>query len=204
MHRSFGLDLIFTAQIVTPNRPYTPGAVLPGRITIFEPATQNLNRACPRRLALSLFGYGPEVAEIHRMTRSVAAPIVATFLFVGIGGAVANAQTSVSVGIQIGPPPPPQVVYVVPPPPPPDYVWIEGYWYPVKRHYTWHDGYWTRPPYPGARWIAARYDGRLFFEGYWEGSRGRYVHDHRWDRDRDRDYRGKRDYGRRRGDDDEQ
>jgi len=63
MHRSFGLELIFTAQIVTPNRPYTPGVVLPGQITIFEPAMQNLNRACPRRLALSLFGYGPEVAE---------------------------------------------------------------------------------------------------------------------------------------------
>jgi hypothetical protein len=62
MHRSFGLDLIFTAQIVTPNRAYTPDVVFPGRITIFEPGIQNLNRTCPRRLALSLFGHGPEVA----------------------------------------------------------------------------------------------------------------------------------------------
>jgi WXXGXW repeat (2 copies) len=204
MHRSFGFDVIFTAQIVTPNRASTPGVVLPGRITIFEPVIQNLNRACPRRLALSLFGHGPDVAEIQRMKRWVAARFVAAFLFIGIGGSVANAQTSVSVGIQIGPPPPPRVVYVAPPPPQPEYVWIEGYWYPVKRHYMWHDGYWTRPPYPGAHWIAARYDGRLFFEGYWEGSRGRYAHDHRWDRDRDRDFRGKRDYARRRGDENEQ
>src|SRR5262245_51235274 len=116
-----------------------------------------------------------------------------------VSGSVASAQTSVSVGIQIGPPPPPQVVYVVPSPPPaPEYVWIEGYWYPVKHHYKWHDGYWTRPPYPGARWIAASYDGRLFFDGYWEGGRGRYAHDHRWDRDRDRDYRdSKREHARR-------
>ena len=78
------------------------------------------------------------------------------------------------------------------------------YWYPVKRHYKWHDGYWTQPPYRGARWVAARYDGHLFFEGYWEGSRGRYEHDHRWDRDRDRDYRGKREYARRGEDQDEQ
>jgi len=28
----------------------------------------------------------------------------------------------------------------------------------------------------------------MFFEGYWEGDRGRNNHDHRWDRDRNRDY----------------
>src|SRR5262245_29928514 len=138
------------------------------------------------------------------MKRFATTTFITSLLLVS-GSVVAAAQTSVAVGIQIGPPPPPQVVYVDPPPAPEvKNEWIEGYWYPVKHPYKWHDGYWTRPPYPGARWIAARYDGRLFFDGYWEGSRGRYVHDHRWDRDRDRDYRGKRDYGRRRGDDDEQ
>jgi len=81
------------------------------------------------------------------------------------------------------------VVYVVPPPPAPEYMWVEGYWYPVKHRYKWHDGYWTRPPYERARWVSARYDGQLFFEGYWEGDRGRFEHDHRWDGDRDRDYR---------------
>src|SRR5262245_36171061 len=123
-----------------------------------------------------------------------------------VSGCILGAQTSVSVGIQIGPPTPPQVVYAVPrPPPEPGYVWIECYWYPIKLQYKWHDAYWTRPPYPGARWIGARYGGRLFFEGYWEGSRGRYVHNHRWDRDRDRDYRdGRREHDRRREDQDEQ
>jgi hypothetical protein len=121
--------------------------------------------------------------------------LIAAFLLVS--GSVAGAQTSVSIGIHIGPPPPPRVVYVVPPPPPqPEYVWVEGYWYPVKRHYKWHDGYWTRPPYAAARWIAPRYDRELFFAGYWESDRRRFEHDHRRDRDRDRDYR---DNGRRRG-----
>jgi hypothetical protein len=69
------------------------------------------------------------------------------------------------------------------------HVSVEGYWYPVEHHYIWHDGYYTRPPYPGARWVAARYDGRMFFEGYWVGSRGRVEHDHRWDGDHDRDHR---------------
>ena len=32
--------------------------------------------------------------------------------------------------------------------PGPDYVWIEGYWYPVNGQYRWHNGYWSRPPYP--------------------------------------------------------
>jgi len=99
------------------------------------------------------------------------------------------AAAQVSIGVQIGPPPPPRVVYVAPPPPEPEVVWVEGYWYPVERHYIWHDGYWTRPPYQGAHWVAARYDGRTFFEGYWIGSRGRIEHDHRWDGDHDRDYK---------------
>ena len=101
-------------------------------------------------------------------------------------GSVAGAQ--VSVGIRIGPPPPPRVVHVVPVRPAPEFVWVEGYWYPVGRHYRWHEGYWTRPPYDGARWIAPHHDGAQFFEGYWEGGRGRVEHDHHWDRDHDRDH----------------
>ncbi len=103
-----------------------------------------------------------------------------------LGGVLASGA-QISIGINIGPPPPPRVVRVLPPTPGPDFVWIEGYWYPVGRHYRWHDGYWTRPPYGGARWIAPRHDGGQYFEGYWDGDRGRLEHDHHWDRDRDRD-----------------
>jgi hypothetical protein len=123
------------------------------------------------------------------MKRVMTTTLVAACMVVT--GSVVEAQTSVSIGVHIGPPPPAQVVYVAPPPPPqPEYVWIEGYWYPVKRHYVWHDGYWTRPPYPGARWVAARYDREMFFEGYWQGSQGIVVHDHQWDKDHDRDFPG--------------
>jgi len=94
-----------------------------------------------------------------------------------------------SVGIRIGAPPPPRVVAVRPVSPGPDFMWVDGYWYPDGRHYKWHEGYWTRPPYSGARWIAPRHDGERFFNGYWEGDRGRLGHDHRWDRDHDRDDR---------------
>ena len=114
--------------------------------------------------------------------------------FVLTSGPAAVAQTSVSVGINIGSPPPPRVVYVTPAPAPPGYVWIDGYWYPVKhKHdkyaYEWHDGYWTLPPYAGARWVPARYDRQMFFVGYWDGPRGRVDHDHRSDGDHDRDHR---------------
>jgi hypothetical protein len=97
----------------------------------------------------------------------------------------------VSIGIRIGPPPPPRVVRVFPARPAPEFIWVEGYWYPVGsgHHWKWHDGYWTRAPYVGARWYAPRYEEGLYFEGYWVGDRGRYEHDHHWDRDRDRDYR---------------
>jgi hypothetical protein len=104
-------------------------------------------------------------------------------------GSVFGAQ--VSIGIRIGPPPPPRVVRVLPARPSPDYVWIQGYWYPVGNHWKWHQGYWTRAPYQGARWLAPRYEGGQFLGGYWEGDRGRMEHDHRWDHARERDYRGR-------------
>jgi hypothetical protein len=94
-----------------------------------------------------------------------------------------------SVGVRIGPPPPPRVVRVRPASPGPDYVWVQGYWYPVGKRYHWHDGYWTRRAYRGAQWVAPRYEGQRYYDGYWEGDRGRSAHDHQWDHDRDRDYR---------------
>ena len=113
------------------------------------------------------------------------------------GGSVFGAQ--ISIGIRIGPPPPPRVVRVLPRRPGPDFIWIEGYWYPAGRRYKWHNGYWTRPPYPGASWLGPHYEGGQFFEGYWAGDRGQFAHDHRWDRDRDRDFRWSRDHDRDQG-----
>lgn len=104
-----------------------------------------------------------------------------------MGGSILSAQ--ISVGVRIGPPPPPRVVHAVPRSPGPGYIWVDGYWYADGRRYKWHDGYWSRPPYGGARWVGPHYEGGMFFQGYWEGDRGRTEHDHRWDRDRsNRDY----------------
>ncbi len=94
----------------------------------------------------------------------------------------------VSLGISIGAPPPPRVVRVRPVAPGPGYTWVDGYWYAEGGHYKWHAGYWSRPPYEGAVWVAPRYEGGHWFAGYWNGSRGRLEHDHRWDRDHDRDF----------------
>jgi hypothetical protein len=94
----------------------------------------------------------------------------------------------VSVGIRIGPPPPPRAMHIERPrPPQPDAIWVDGYWYPVGNHYKWHDGYWTQPPYPAAHWIGPRHENGMFYQGYWEGDRGRVDHDHRWDHDHNRD-----------------
>ena len=124
--------------------------------------------------------------------------VLALVLLTGISAFGAQ----ISIGIRIGPPPRPRVVRVVPRSPGPEFFWVEGYWYPVGNHYKWHDGYWTRPPYPGARWIAPRHDGQQFFMGYWEGERGRLEHDHRWDKDKNKDFRDKdRDKDRGRGKD---
>jgi hypothetical protein len=102
-----------------------------------------------------------------------------------VGGLFAQ----VSLGIRIGPPPAPRVIAVRPGSPGPGYMWVDGYWYPEGGRYRWHAGYWSRPPYAGAHWIGPHHDGERFYAGYWDGDRGRFEHDHRWDRDRDRDYR---------------
>ena len=107
--------------------------------------------------------------------------------FVLLAGGIAVAA-DVNLGIRIGPPPAPRVL-AVPASPGPGYTWVDGYWYPVGNHYKWHAGYYTRSPYEGARWVAPRYEGGMFYNGYWGGDRGRIEHDHRWDRDRYRDYR---------------
>jgi YXWGXW repeat-containing protein len=103
-----------------------------------------------------------------------------------LGSAAANAQ--ISFGIQIGEPPPPRA-YRVPARPGPEFVWVEGYWYPQGRHYRWHDGYWTRPPFEGAYWVDPYYAGGRYVAGYWEDGHRRFEHDHRWDRERRRDFR---------------
>src|SRR5579864_4214253 len=103
-------------------------------------------------------------------------------------GMASRVDAQVSIGIRIGPPPPPRVVRVVPVSPGPGFVWVQGYWYPVGPRYVWHTGYWTRAPYVGAVWVAPRHDGERFYAGYWDGGRGRFEHDHRWDRERERDF----------------
>ena len=110
--------------------------------------------------------------------------LFAAVLLLGSHGACAQ----VAIGIGIGSPPEPRVVYVHPPRPGPEFVWIDGYWYPVRGHYRWHEGYWTRPPYAGARWIGPRHEGGLYYRGYWEGDHGRFDHHHEWDHDHRRDY----------------
>jgi WXXGXW repeat (2 copies) len=105
------------------------------------------------------------------------------------------ASAQVSVGIRIFAPPEPRVVAVVPAQPGPDFVWIDGYWYPVASHYRWHEGYWSRPPYEGARWVGPRHDGDRFYNGYWDGDHGRVEHDHKWDHYHERDHGRYHDHG---------
>jgi len=95
------------------------------------------------------------------------------------------AFAQISFGIQIGAPPPPRT-YVVPARPGPEFMFVEGYWYPQAGHYLWHDGYWTRPPYEGAFWVAPYHDHGRYVAGYWDGPRGRFEHDHRWDHEAER------------------
>jgi hypothetical protein len=98
------------------------------------------------------------------------------------------AEAQVSVGIRIGAPPAIRHERMVRAPGP-GYVWVPGYWYAQGNRYKWENGYWTRPPYAGATWVQPRYEGGMFYAGYWNGNNGRFEHDHKWDKDkRNRDY----------------
>jgi hypothetical protein len=108
--------------------------------------------------------------------------------------AAISAFGQVSVGISIGAPPPPRVLKVRPASPGPDFMWVDGYWYPVNGRYVWHQGYWTRAPYAGAHWVAPHHEEGKWFDGYWDGEHGRVRHDHAWDRERERDYHHDRDH----------
>ena len=103
------------------------------------------------------------------------------------------ARAQILFDFHLGTPPPAPRAYRVPPQPGPDYVWVEGYWYPVNGRYRWHDGYWTRPPYADAYWVAPYYQGDQYYTGHWEGLRGDVHHDHRWDQNSQRDQRWGRD-----------
>jgi len=108
------------------------------------------------------------------------------------------ADAQVSFSVTIGPPPAWRASRIAPQPGP-DFVWIDGYWYPVGRRYVWHQGYWTRPPFPDAYWIEPYYNGRQWIGGYWDSDRGPRSHDHRWDKVRWRDDERNRGRGRGRG-----
>jgi hypothetical protein len=118
------------------------------------------------------------------MRKLLTTTLLVLFTFLGAQSSLAQ----VSFGIRIGPPPAPRVVRSLPPRPGPEYIWVDGYYYPVNGHYAWHNGYWTRPPYDGAVWVQPRYESGQFYGGYWQTSRGRYEHNHQWDRDHNRDY----------------
>ena len=115
-----------------------------------------------------------------------------------LSGGVASAA-QVSFDVRLGPPPAPRVVRVQPHRPGPNYVWVDGYWYPERGRYVWHNGYWSLPPYRTARWVQPRWDRGRYYDGFWDGDRGRWDRSNRRvDRD-DRDrYRGDRDNNRRR------
>jgi WXXGXW repeat (2 copies) len=126
------------------------------------------------------------------MRKFIGAALLAAMLLTGSPALKAQ----ISVGIGIGAPPPPRVLRVRPVAPGSGYVWVDGYWYVVDGRYVWHRGYWTLPPYGGAAWIGPRWEGGRYYNGYWNGDRGRFEHDHRWDREHERDHDRWRDHDR--------
>ncbi len=102
-----------------------------------------------------------------------------------VGSAAFAGGSRVSIGVNIGggpgygyapapaysylppPPPMPRGAYNRPPMPGRGYVWVDGFWSPNGRQYRWTQGYWMRPPQGRGRWVAPRYQGNRYYNGYW-------------------------------------
>ena len=91
-------------------------------------------------------------------------------LFVACGSIFAHTNVFFGIGVGGGygyyPPPPPVVAYAAPAPGP-GYSWINGYYYPAGPRWAWRSGYWAPRPFVGARWVAPRYYGHRYYNGYW-------------------------------------
>lgn len=87
-----------------------------------------------------------------------AAPAVSFGIGVGVGPAY---------GYYAAPPPPPPVVAYAPTYVRPGYSWINGYYVPAGAGWNWRAGYWAPRPYVGAGWVAPRYYGHRYYNGYW-------------------------------------
>jgi hypothetical protein len=113
-----------------------------------------------------------------RLRRFAAAPVLLGSLLALTSGCVVAVRP-------VGPPPavvyaepaPAEVVVTTAPPPPlvetvaiapgPGYFWIGGYYHWYGNRWGWVRGHYERPPHPGARWIAPRWNGRVYIRGYW-------------------------------------
>ena len=99
--------------------------------------------------------------------------LLALVLLAGSCSMFAGPRVYVGVGFGGGyvvAPPPPVVTYYARPTvvaPGPGYTWIAGYYYPHGGRYAYRPGYWARRPYTGAYWVAPRYHGGRYYNGYW-------------------------------------
>ena len=79
------------------------------------------------------------------------------------------AATFAQVVVRIAPPAP--IVEVRGPRPGTEFVWVDGYHRWEGDHYVWTPGRWDRPPHPGQRWVAHRWEHRgdhwELREGHW-------------------------------------
>ena len=92
-------------------------------------------------------------------------PLVILVIAIAAGTACASGGTFV----RVGPPGPPVAAYA--PAGPYGYVWQPGYYAWTGVGYQWVPGVWARPPYPGAVWIAPRWQ---HADRGWHMERGRW------------------------------
>lgn len=92
-------------------------------------------------------------------------------LSLALAGALACASGPPPGGVVVvrRPPPPRREVVVVSPGP--GYVWVRGYYRPMRNDYDWVPGRWERAPSGRRHWHEPRWkhtrDGWVYIEGYW-------------------------------------
>jgi len=90
-----------------------------------------------------------------------------------LAGSTMFGASRFSFGVNIGgpgyvvAPRPPVAAYYAPPAPRVGCSWVGGHYYRAGGRYQWRAGSWARPPYARSYWVAPRYHGGRYYNGYW-------------------------------------
>jgi hypothetical protein len=112
-----------------------------------------------------------ELNVIKYMAVVAGACLLAAGCAVEVGGPRAEVAVATPGVVYVDTAPPAVIAETPPPMPGTGFIWVGGGWLWEGGRWRWEAGRWDRPPRPGMRWVAHRYEyrggRRVFVRGGW-------------------------------------